>query len=75
MKSAIFLCFVLFCCANVVRPAPQWKEAPVAAALAPAELEEAEPTLEEIFKRGYGGYYGHHGYGSGAGNVFASQCL
>ena len=58
MKSAIFLCFVLFCCLNVVRPAP-------------AELEEAEPSLEEIFKRGYG--YGYPGYGSG--NAFARQCF
>ena len=48
MNSAIFLCFVLFCCLNVVRPAP-------------AEHEEAEPSLEEVFKRG--GYY------PGAGNV------
>ena len=70
MKSAIFLCFVLFCCLNVIRPAP-------------AEVEEPESSLEEIFKRyysgGYGrGYWGYGGYGyggSGAGNVFVRQRL
>ena len=71
MKSAIFLCIVLFCCLNIVRPAP-------------AELGEVEPSLEEVFKRGYyygGGYgrgyggYGGYGYGGGSGNVFTRHCL
>ena len=62
MNSAIFLCLVLFCCVNVVRPAP-------------AEQQKAEPSFEEIFKRGYG--YGGYGRGdagssgSAEGNVFA----
>ena len=63
MNSAIFLCFVLFCCLNVVRPAP-------------AEHEEAEPSLEEIFKREiYGGSRYDHSYGRSLGNIFARQCL
>ena len=54
MNSAMFLCFALFCCVNVVRPAP-------------AEHEEAEPSLEEVFKRG-----GYNGY---IGMLFVKQCL
>ena len=65
MKSAIFLCFVLFCCLNVVRPAP-------------VELGKAEPSLEEVFKRGYyyggyGGYGGYGVYGGRGGSLFARQ--
>ena len=68
MNSAIFVCLALFCCVNLVRPAP-------------AEHQEAEPSFEEIFKRGYG--YGGYGYGRGdggssgsaEGNVFAGHCL
>ena len=63
MNSAIFLCFSLFCCVNLVRPAP-------------AEQEETETSFEKIFRRGYGGYgYGGGYAGSGEGNVFARQCL
>ena len=68
MNSAIFLCFSLFCCVNLVRPAP-------------VEEEETETLFEKMFKRGYGGYgYGGYGYGggssgSGEGNIFAKHCL
>ena len=69
MNSAIFVCLALFCCVNLARPAP-------------AEQQEAEPSFEEIFKRGYGrGYGGYGGYGRGGssgsaeGNVFTRQSL